>query len=233
MRGVNHTANIRKAATRLTIALLLALAVLPWAERPLAVDRWLGDALLPPLETRFVQPQIGDWTEITGLLVLGGRPERVHEALRLASAYPHLRVVLSGPAQDDLLPFETMPPSLKERVTIELSSSRQGTWGNALHTYRIVQPTASKRWLLITSAMHMPRAMGTFRAAGFNVEPWPVMDSPTYPPARARMAMHEWIGLLAYRILGRSNALFPKPLTPPGGHATAPQTGLELQAASR
>ena len=38
----------------------------------------------------------------------------------------------------------------------------------------LVNPTPIQRWLLVTSALQMPRALA--RAAGFNVEPWPVYD---------------------------------------------------------
>ncbi len=81
-----------------------------------------------------------------------------------------------------------------------------------------------KRWLLITSAYHMPRSIGAFRQAGFDVEPWPV-DYRTRGPAdfaklfdkvseglrRVDTATREWVGLLAYWLTGRTNALFPAP----------------------
>src|SRR6266478_6390205 len=35
-------------------------------------------------------------------------------------------------------------------------------------------PSLVRRWLLVTSAYHMPRAIGVFRKAGFPVEPYPV-----------------------------------------------------------
>jgi uncharacterized SAM-binding protein YcdF (DUF218 family) len=80
------------------------------------------------------------------------------------------------------------------------------------------------RWLLITSAYHMPRAMGAFRQAGFNVEPWPVdyrtrgkadltrpFDKVSEGLRRVDVASREWAGLLAYWLRGRSDALFPAP----------------------
>ena len=81
-----------------------------------------------------------------------------------------------------------------------------------------------KRWLLITSAYHMPRAMGAFRQAGFDVEPWPVdyrtrgtadltrpFDKVSEGLRRVDVATREWVGLLAYWVTGRSDALFPGP----------------------
>ena len=76
----------------------------------------------------------------------------------------------------------------------------------------------------MTSAFHMPRAIAAFRAAGFPVEAYPVdyrtrgpIDA-TAPfallPAGLTMtdtAMHEWAGLLAYRLAGETSELFPGP----------------------
>jgi uncharacterized SAM-binding protein YcdF (DUF218 family) len=88
----------------------------------------------------------------------------------------------------------------------------------------VAQPKPGERWLLVTSAYHMPRAMAAFRAAGFAVQAYPVdwrtrgiMDA-TRPFAslsdglsRTDTAIHEWIGLLAYRLSGKTRELLPAP----------------------
>jgi uncharacterized SAM-binding protein YcdF (DUF218 family) len=75
----------------------------------------------------------------------------------------------------------------------------------------------------VTSAFHMPRAVGLFRKAGFAVEPYPVdwrvgegadvfaLSQAASGLARIDTAMREWMGLLAYRLVGRTDALFPGP----------------------
>jgi uncharacterized SAM-binding protein YcdF (DUF218 family) len=81
-----------------------------------------------------------------------------------------------------------------------------------------------KRWVLITSAYHMPRAMASFRQAGFEVEAWPVdyrtrgradltrpFDKVSEGLRRVDVATREWVGLLAYWLAGRSSTLFPAP----------------------
>ena len=81
-----------------------------------------------------------------------------------------------------------------------------------------------KRWVLITSAYHMPRAMASFRQAGFDVEPWPVdyrtrgradltrpFDKVSEGLRRVDVATREWVGLFAYWLAGRSDSLFPAP----------------------
>jgi uncharacterized SAM-binding protein YcdF (DUF218 family) len=70
----------------------------------------------------------------------------------------------------------------------------------------------------------MPRAVGAFRAAGFAIEPYPV-DWRTRGPGellwpfptvgdglkRTDTAAHEWIGLVAYWLAGKSAELLPGP----------------------
>ena len=76
--------------------------------------------------------------------------------------------------------------------------------------------------LLVTSAFHMPRAVGLFRKAGIDVLPWPtdyrtsgtarLAFDFTQPSANAQIAttaMREWIGLFAYYLTGRTHRLLP------------------------
>jgi uncharacterized SAM-binding protein YcdF (DUF218 family) len=109
-----------------------------------------------------------------------------------------------------------------ERITAEEQS--RNTIENAVFSRLIARPKPGERWLLVTSAYHMPRAMAAFRAAGFAVEAYPV-DWGTRGPAdamrpfallsdglhRTDIAVHEWVGLLAYRLSGRTAELFPSP----------------------
>ena len=70
----------------------------------------------------------------------------------------------------------------------------------------------------------MPRSIAAFRAAGFAVEAYPV-DWRTRGPIdalrpfaslsdglrRTDTAVREWVGLLAYRLAGKTAELFPGP----------------------
>jgi uncharacterized SAM-binding protein YcdF (DUF218 family) len=107
------------------------------------------------------------------------------------------------------------------QLSIERRS--RNTAENAKFTKELVQPQPGQRWLLVTSAAHMPRAIGIFRKAGFPVEAYPV-DWRTRGPddlvpfdrlsrglARFDTASHEWVGLIGYWLTGRTSELFPAP----------------------
>src|SRR5262249_62298439 len=108
------------------------------------------------------------------------------------------------------------------RVAVEDRS--RNTFENALFTKQIAAPKAGERWLLVTSAYHLPRAMGMFRIVGFPVEPYPVdwrtrgvedawRPFPTLAEVllRTNTAVHEWAGLVVYCLGARSSELFPGP----------------------
>src|SRR5205807_9412989 len=112
--------------------------------------------------------------------------------------------------------------SSRQRILLEDQS--RDTDENARFTKELLQPKPDERWLLVTSAHHMPRAIGVFHAADFPVEAFPV-DYRTRGAAdllrpfstlgdglrRTDTAAREWIGLLLYWITGRTSELFPAP----------------------
>ena len=103
------------------------------------------------------------------------------------------------------------------RVTYE--GEARTTAENAERLRDMLHPEPGMRWLLVTSGWHMPRSIGAFRAAGFDVVAFPV-DYRTrgpqdrYWPIRniaegltlLDLAVREYIGLAAYRMTGRSSA---------------------------
>ena len=101
----------------------------------------------------------------------------------------------------------------------------------ALHSTAPVAPVAAigERWVLVTSAYHMPRAMGVFTKAGLTVEAYPVdfysagnWKDFVRPAHRwswnfslADDASKEWIGLIAYHQAGYTDRILPSPWTHP------------------
>lgn len=87
-----------------------------------------------------------------------------------------------------------------------------------------LEPTAEAPLLLITSAFHMPRAMGVVCTAGFEHIVADPTDHRTVPDARwqdtirwsyagnlsnLQLAIREWAGLVAYQRAGYTGALLP------------------------
>jgi uncharacterized SAM-binding protein YcdF (DUF218 family) len=221
------------------IASLLMLAIAGWSP--------LGNWLMAPLEDRFSAGRgAGAQDSVNGIIILGGAispevsgargsvalneaAERMTAAADLARRHPAARIVFSGGSgqlfggaaeADFVLPlFESFGIG-RERITLEGRS--RNTAENARFTKELVQPKAGERWLLVTSAYHMPRSIGVFRNEGFAVDAYPV-DWRTPGPAdtvrpfgamsaglgRTDAALHEWLGLLAYRLTGRTAKLLP------------------------
>ncbi len=152
-----------------------------------------GRLLLYPLESRFPPWDAGQRAP-DGIIVLGGSidadvslardtpvvrrsPDRIIAAAALARQYPNARVVFTGGSprlvSDARRPI-TPPRSStslgvdKSRLIMERQS--RNTHENAEFTKALVAPKPGERWVLVTSAFHMPRSIGLFRKAGFPVE---------------------------------------------------------------
>jgi uncharacterized SAM-binding protein YcdF (DUF218 family) len=235
-----YFARCKKWGSRLAalgVALLLAMMFGP-----------VSHLLAVPLETRFPAPP-RNMEAPDGIIVLGGTvdenlsdqldrvvinsaAERVTAPIELVRRFPNARLVFTGGSASG---FEA--PS-REATTVRrfwremgIDSDRvvyedrsRNTYENALFTRDLVNPKPGERWLLVTSAIHMPRAVGIFRKLGFSVVPYPVdfrtngvlshLSAPRKAPQSLELvdaAAHEWIGLLAYWLTGKTDALFPAP----------------------
>jgi uncharacterized SAM-binding protein YcdF (DUF218 family) len=232
--------NFRRLASWLIVTSLVLIAVAGLSP--------LGNALIMPLEQRFPPwdpsrgppdgivvlggPIEADVSAAHGTVAVGEGAERLIAAAELARRYSNARIVFTGGS--NALLFREGAEALyavrllealgvaHERITAE--EQWRNTIENAAFSRLIARPKPGERWLLVTSAHHMPRAMAAFRAAGFPVEAYPV-DWRTAGPidltrpfgslaaglARTDTAMHEWIGLVAYRLAGKTATPFPAP----------------------
>lgn len=156
--------------------------------------------------------------------------ERLFALAALARRYPQARLILSGGGRELLL-GKTLSESEDARqvlvdigvapARIEMEERSQTTSENAVESFAVAKPKPGETWLLITSAHHMPRAVASFRAADFPVLPYPVDFRTRLADLRrpvnsiadglelTDLAAHEWIGLLTYRLAGKTNQLLP------------------------
>lgn len=143
----------------------------------------------------------------------GGAPsgagERVTAALALSQKYPSAKLVLSGTGEADPVPLLVRAGIDHSRIISETSS--RNTFENAAFAARILVPDRRRCYILVTSAMHMPRAIGAYRAAGFEVDAYPVDFRHMDEPNLARFIWKEVIGLIGYRLTLRTTAFFPAP----------------------
>lgn len=141
----------------------------------------------------------------------------------VARRYPDARVIFAGgsgalgggalsEAQGSRYVFAQMGLD-ENRLVLEQRS--RNTYENILFAKAIAEPGPGQVWLLATTASHMPRAMGVARKLGWPMRPWPT-DYLTTPSGvsgffqysgnlnRTDYAVHEWLGLMVYRLTGRS-----------------------------
>jgi uncharacterized SAM-binding protein YcdF (DUF218 family) len=226
---------------RLLAASLVLLGICAWSP--------LGNLLLYPLEQRF-----SAWDAARGapdgIVVLGGAidpdlsaargvpafrggVDRLIAAAGLAQRYPQARIIYSGGSAnlvaDDAAREADIAAGIfaglgvaKQRLIMERRS--RNTEENAQFSKSLASPKPGERWLLVTSAHHMPRSIALFRAEGFPVEAYPVdyrtrgaIDLLRFFSTvgdglrRTDTAAREWVGLVVYRLTGRTAELFPGP----------------------
>ena len=219
--------------TSLLAASLLAVAILP-----------IGEWLMAPLQRQFAPINMTDG-HVTGIILLSGgvvdlrisrkvghavpgsTADRLVEFIRLARAYPRARLLICGGSGDadgvrDAL-WDREAPLIaeylarrgiaRERLLVEARS--RDTFENAVLGQALAKPKPADRWLLVTSAWHMPRAMAVFHALDWPVVAAPPMrlkDGQNAYPLRFNLnrglhsvgrAMHEYLGLLSYWLNGR------------------------------
>lgn len=168
--------------------------------------------LLPALIARFPRADVSSHTPSL-IIVLGGGEKRLAEAADLAARFPAAHLVVSGAGEEAVPYFFAERRMPRDRVVLE--EKARNTYENAVFSAGLVGGKAAKRWLLVTSAYHMPRAVGAFRKAGFCIDPWPVYDLNPHQSSSLAIALREGLALLAYRIRGMTDALFPSPDTSP------------------
>jgi len=216
-----------------TVAIVAMVSVLPFST-------WI----LRPLEERFSIPQkLPD--RVDGIIVLAGAEnisvtaargqpsfhgggERLTTFVWLAHIYPEAILLFTG-GSGSLTNQKHKSAATARKIfdqigldpkRVQFESDSKNTAENASKSYELIQPNPNQRWILVTSAFHMPRSVGLFRKAGWNVIPYPVDFKTTQSSSlnfdirevgKLSQGLREWIGILAYRMVGKTSELFPHP----------------------
>lgn len=222
-----------RAGRRLVGAALAVLVLMAWKPLPEAVIR--------QLESHY--PEMAPNAKLegyVGVVVLGGATEsgrtqmahlqpmlndaaeRMTGTVAVLRTNPHLRVLFTGgegslmgigqtEAERAKMFFDSL--GVKD-AQVQYESASRNTYENAVLTAKLPGVDPTQRWLLMTSAWHMPRSMATFQKAGWNVTAYPVdfrtgesSDWLDFSMAGGavdwQLALHELVGLLAYKLSGR------------------------------
>lgn len=222
--------------------LLTACVLTFWIIALIPIGHWL----LAPLESKFpVNPPLPD--HIDGIIMLGGNEkieasikwqqvelkaytERALAFMRLARQYPDAKRVFAG-GSGGLKTITNSEADIAAQLfqeqgldisNIQFERNSRNTYENALLTKKLVKPKTGEFWLLITSASHMPRAVGVFCQTDWRVTAYPV-DHWTTPSQQVKLdfafAEHleqfvygtrEWLGLASYYFSGKTSELVPK-----------------------
>ncbi|GGD39183.1 YdcF family protein [Aureimonas glaciei] len=220
----------------LALAILLVVSASP-----------VGLLMTAALENRFPPPELP--ARITGIVVLGGAldtrvartrggvelneaADRMTAATALALRYPDAKLLFSGgvaavleedvPEVESAEEFFLSQGIARDRLMLE--GQARNTYENAVYARELAAPKPGEVWVMITSAQHMPRSVGCFRKAGFDVIPYPVdyrtpagslvwrpSTSSTRNLDKVNDSFREYLGLVAYWLRGRTDALFPAP----------------------
>lgn len=210
----------------------LALGVLGWT---LAAVLPVGQLLIAPLESRYQsRPDVSDADGIIlqggaedlgatrhwGMPQLNGNADRYFAVLELAARLPEVPVLVTGGGAPEpgapteagiaaaLLAAGGIAP---DRMVFEADA--RNTVENATALAALGVGKDGGRWILVTSAFHMPRAVEAFCAADWTgIVPWPTDYktrgkgwgwAPLGNLGLINIALSEAVGTLGYRVLGK------------------------------
>jgi uncharacterized SAM-binding protein YcdF (DUF218 family) len=235
-----------RAATVCLVA--SAAAVLVFGLLP--TSHWLAHVL----ETRFPQPTLpeqvagiillagaeeGDLSAEFGVPQVGGSGGRYVTTLALAQRYPDARIVFTGGPRREAgrEPLETQAAVAEALFAAVGIDSARITWeegsrdtcDSGRNTLEQLRPAEGPPpWVVVTSALHVPRTAACFRAGGWTAAQFVMQPAdhrtsgihliPRSVPRIARNlalldeAAHEWVGLAYYRVTGRTTEWFPAPI---------------------
>ena len=221
--------------------------------RSLSAPLPVGTALIAALENRF-PAWVETAAPPDGIIILGGPDQdwpiegprhgraataapsvspssrRSPGAIRTrASSSPAAVADLTGNApaiRKRRLPCGCWRASAFHASAFMLEDRSRNTAENARFTKAMVHPKPGERWLLVTSAAHMPRAVGVLPRRGISGRalsgrladrrPAPALVALAGAVARRDRrlgtlddAAKEWVGLVAYRLAGNTAELFP------------------------
>jgi uncharacterized SAM-binding protein YcdF (DUF218 family) len=158
-----------------------------------------------------------------GVELAGDTLKRCAHAAEIYRQGPACPVLVSGGKVDGEFPGPPLAHLMRDHLVqlgvpaadVIVEDASRSTYENALGCRRLLEERGLQKVILVTDAVHMPRALGCFRKQGMEVAPAPCHYQASWDgwllsvvpnPASAngcQKAAHEWIGVLWYRLRGR------------------------------
>jgi uncharacterized SAM-binding protein YcdF (DUF218 family) len=199
----------------------------------------VGVMMLEGLENRF--PMVHQIPQdAKGMILLGGYADimvskargetaynltagKLIKFIEVARAYPHLKLIFTGNAFEAEAAKKNFQAFGIDPARVHFESNSTNTIGNSKNTLAYIDQNPGETWILVTSAYHLPRAVGLFRKGQTKIIPYPV-DYHTpgtnewFPflglktdLAAWNAAVREWFDMFANYMAGRSDELYPSP----------------------
>lgn len=231
---VRRKDNIAKKLLYFTVSIFMVIGFLP-----------IGSWLIYPLETHFPShPKLPE--RVDGIILLGGSfitstsqswnkvqtnqyADRIHDFLALIHQYPTAKAIFTGGSANVTNQRHTeayFAEQLFNRIGIKKNriiyeNKARNTFENVIYTKQIAQPQPEETWIVVSTAYHLPRAVGIFCKQNWNIIPYPA-DFHTNPEEllapslnlsgnlqQLNEGIHEWLGLTAYYLTGKTNQWLP------------------------
>lgn len=153
--------------------------------------------------------------------------ERLIESIILIKKYPKAKVIFSG-GSGKILDYKfTHSEAAKifyKNLGIDLNrinfeNQSRNTYENILFSKNIADPKIEENWVLVTSASHLKRSINISEKINWNLIPYPTdFNQPKKFKwnfeynllsnlVLFRKASHEWLGIIAYYLMGRTSKI--------------------------
>lgn len=160
----------------------------------------LPQKALHTLEQRFPVPLLPK--HIDGLILLGGTfalqesdsrsfpvhnlaASRLFDFIALMRRYPHAKVLFSGTPLEAKFTLDIMEQHGIDTTRVFFDDKASDTRDNVKNLMESVKIKSEEKWVLVTSAFHIPRSVGLFRGISWKVIPYPVdFHTPLTAPTR-------------------------------------------------
>ena len=202
-----------------------------------------GSYLIYVLEKKFHTPFIAP-NKVDGILILGGATnanlssdfnqvtlnnsaERLVESIKIIKKYENAIVVYSG-GSGGLIQPKIKHTDVAKRFFIEsglghrnilFESESRNTYENILFSKKLINPNINQKWVVVTSAHHMNRAILVAEKINWDLIPYPVdfrkpkefvfsINPKLFSNLTAmNQGMYEWVGLIYYYFLNRTDRI--------------------------